>query len=77
MRHTRHSQRCSYRRFRKAGELESLSEIIRDRHALLERFRLRVANVVLHIGFHLPFVGGMRLANVNGQEIRTLFVVPQ
>jgi len=57
------------------GELESLGEIIRDRHALLERFRLRVANVVLDIGFHLPFVGGMRLANVNGQEIRTLFVV--
>jgi len=48
------------------GEVESLGEIIRDRHALLQCFRLRVADIVLHVGFHLPFVGGMRLANVHG-----------
>jgi hypothetical protein len=48
------------------GKLESLGEIIRDRHALFKRFRLRVADVVLDVGFHLPFVGGMRFANVNG-----------
>ena len=57
------------------GELVSLGEIIRDGHALLQCFGLRVTDVVLHIGFHLPFVGGVRLANVNGQEIRTLFVI--
>src|SRR6266513_2893173 len=51
------------------GELESLREIIRDGHALLQCFRLSIANVVLHIGFHLPFVGGMRFTNVNGKEI--------
>ena len=57
------------------GEFESFREIIRDDYALLERFRLGVANVILQIGFHLPFVGGMRFANVNGQEISVVFVV--
>jgi len=71
MRHTRHSQRCSYRRFRKAGELESLSEIIRDRHALLERFRAARSNVVLSHWISSAIRRWMRLANVNGQEIRS------
>ena len=57
------------------GELESPGEIIRDRHALPQRFRLCVADVVLHIGFHLPFVGGMRFANVDGQKIGVFFIV--
>jgi hypothetical protein len=56
-------------------EFESFREIIRDHHALLERFRLRVANVVFQIGFHLPFVGGMRFANVDGQKIGAILVV--
>ncbi len=56
-------------------EFESLREIIRDGHALLQRFRLRVADIVLHVGFHLPFVGGMRLANVHGQKIRVVLII--
>ena len=57
------------------GKFESFREIIRDDYALLERFWLGVANVILQIGFHLPFVGGMRFANINGQKISVVFVV--
>jgi hypothetical protein len=57
------------------GEFEPFREIIRDDHALLQRFRLGVTNVILQIGFHLPFVGGMRFANVNGQKVGVVLVV--
>ncbi len=57
------------------SEFESLDEIVGDKHALLQRFWLRVADFILQVGFHLPFIGGMRLAHVNGQEIRMLFVI--
>ncbi len=58
-------------------EFESLHEIIRDRHTLFECFRLCVADVIfiLQIRFHLPLVGGMRFANVNGQKIGAILVV--
>ncbi len=57
------------------GEFKSLDEIIGDHHALLQRFRLRVADVILQIGFHPPLVGGMSFANVHGQEIGAILVV--
>ncbi len=57
------------------GEFESLGEIICDHHALLERFRLGVADVVLYVGLHLPLISGMRFAHVNGQKVRALFVI--
>ena len=57
------------------GKFESLREIIRDDHTLLKRFWLGVTNVILQIGFHLPFVGGMCFANVNGQKIGVILVV--
>ena len=57
------------------GIMEALDEIISDGYALLQRFRLRVANVVLHVGLHLPFIGGMRLAHIDGQKIRVILVV--
>jgi hypothetical protein len=57
------------------GEFESLGEIICNHHALLERFRLGVADVVLYVGLHLPLIGGMRFAHVNGQKVRALFVI--
>ena len=57
------------------SELESFDEIICDHHTLLQSFGLRVTNVVFEIRFHLPLVGGMRFANVNGQKIRAAFVV--
>ena len=56
-------------------KLESFGEIIRDGHALFQRFWLHITDVIRHVGFHLPFVGGMRFAHVNGQEIGVIFVV--
>ena len=52
-----------------------LHEILCDGHALLQSFRLRVADVFLHIGFHLPFIGGMRLAHVDCKKVRAIFIV--
>ena len=59
------------------GEFVTLREIIGDGHALFNAFRLRVANIVLalFVGFHLPLVGGMGFANVNGQKIDMSFVI--
>ena len=57
------------------SEFESLDEIVGDKHALLQRFWLRVADFILQVGFHLPFIGGVRFANVDRQEIRMLFVI--
>lgn len=50
-------------------------EILGDGHALFQRLRLRVANVIFHVGLHLPFVGGMRFADVHGEKIRFVFVI--
>ena len=52
-----------------------LHEIVGNGHALLERLRLCVADVFFHVRFHLPLVGGMCFADVNGEEIRSIFVV--
>jgi hypothetical protein len=59
------------------GKFESLCKIIRDHQALLQRFGLRVAHVVffLQIRFHLPFIGGMRFANVDGQKIGVILII--
>ncbi len=56
-------------------EMEALDEIVGDRNALRQSLRLRVANVFVHIAFHLPFVLRMRFADVNGQKIRASFVI--
>jgi hypothetical protein len=56
-------------------EVEALDKIVGDGHALSERLRLRIANAFVHIAFHLPFILGMRFANINGQEIRLSFVI--
>ena len=47
-------------------ELEPLREIVGDSQALLQRFRLRIADIILQVRFHLPFVGGMRFTNIDG-----------
>jgi len=57
------------------GVFEPLDEIVGNGDALAERLRLGVADVVLHVGFHLPFVRGMSFANVNSEEIGVIFVV--
>ena len=56
-------------------KLVARGEILGDGYALPESFRLHVANVIFHVGLHLPFVGGMRLADVNGEKIRVVLVV--
>ena len=54
---------------------EPLDEIIGDSDALLQRFGLRVADVFFHVRFHLPFVGGMRLAYVDRQKVGVILIV--
>ncbi len=56
-------------------KMEALDEIVGDGNALRQSLRLRIANVFIHIAFHLPFVLRMRFANINGQEIRLGFVI--
>jgi len=46
-----------------------------DGDALLESFRLRVADVFFHVRFHLPFVGGMSFAHVDGQKVSVILVI--
>ena len=56
-------------------EMEALDEIVGDGNALRQSLRLRIANVFVHVAFHLPFVLRMRFADVNGQKIRPSFVI--
>ena len=57
------------------GVMEALDEIVRDRYTLRESFRLRVADVILHVGLHLPLVGRVGFAYIHGQEVGVIFVV--
>src|SRR5580704_7533874 len=55
--------------------MEALDEVVGDGNPLHQSLRLRVANVFVHIAFHLPFVLRMGFADVNGQKIRASFVI--
>jgi hypothetical protein len=55
--------------------MEALDEIVGDGDALRQSLRLRIANVFVHIAFHLPFVLRMGFAYVNGQKIRASLVI--
>lgn len=57
------------------GVVEALDEIVGDGYALGECFWLRVADVVLHVGVHLPLVSGMRFAYVDGEKVGVIFVI--
>ena len=57
------------------GVMESLDEIVRDSYALSESFRLSIANVILHVGLHLPLVGRVGFTYIHGQKIGVSFVV--
>ena len=57
------------------GVVEALDEIVGDGDALRESLRLSVADVVLHVRFHLPFVRRVSFAHVNGQKVSVLFIV--
>ena len=56
-------------------KMETLDEIVGDRHPLLGRVRLGVAHALIHVRLHLPFVQRMRFANINRQKIRAIFVI--
>ena len=56
-------------------EIETLGEIVGDGEALFQRLGLGVTDVFLEVGFHLPFVGGMRFADVDGEKVGVLFVI--
>ena len=53
----------------------ALDEIVGDGDALLKSFRLRIADVFFHVGLHLPLIGGVRFAHIDGQEVRMIFIV--
>jgi len=57
------------------GIFEALGEIVGDGEAIGKIARLRVANVVLEVGFHLPLIGGVSFANIDGQKIGVFFIV--
>ena len=57
------------------GIFEALDEIVGNGHPLSQALWLGVAYVVLHIGFHLPLVGGMSFADVDSQKIGVILVV--
>ena len=57
------------------GIAEALDKVVGDCEALLKILWLGVANMILNVGFHLPFVGRMRFPDVNCQEIGVIFVV--
>jgi len=53
----------------------ALDEVVGDGDALFESFGLRVADVFFDVGLHLPFVGGMRFAHVDGQKVSVILIV--
>ncbi len=59
------------------GIFKALCKIVGDRHALLDGFRLRVADIILLflIGFHHPLIGRMSLSHIDRQKIHMIFVI--
>jgi hypothetical protein len=57
------------------GEMESLNEIVGDGHSLREGVRLGVANVLIHVGFHLPFIERMSFADIDGEKVGAVLVI--
>ena len=56
-------------------KMESLDEIIGDGDPLHESMRLGIADSLIHVGFHLPFVERMSFADVDGEEIGAVLVI--
>jgi hypothetical protein len=57
------------------GKIEAVDKVLGDGDALGERLGLSVANALIDIGLHLPFVLRMGFPYVDGEEICTVFVV--
>jgi hypothetical protein len=56
-------------------KMETLDEIVGDGDALLGGVRLRVADILIDVRFHLPFIERMRFADVHGKKIRAILIV--
>ncbi len=56
-------------------KMESLDEVVGDGDSLCERVRLGVADVLIHVGLHLPFIERMSFADVDGEEVGTVLVI--
>ncbi len=59
------------------GVFETLREVVGDGDALLESFRLGVADVVFvfFVGLHLPLVERVGFTDIDGEEIGAVFIV--
>lgn len=55
--------------------MEARDEIVGDGDALRKRSRLHVANILVDVRLHLPFILRMRFANVHSQEIGAIFIL--
>lgn len=57
------------------GKMETLDEVVGDGDSLREGVRLSVADVLIHVGLHLPFIERMSLADIDGEEIGAVLVI--
>ena len=57
------------------GKAKALDEIVGDGQTLVHRFGLHIADIFFDVRFHLPFVGGMRFADIYRQKIGVIFVI--
>jgi hypothetical protein len=55
--------------------VESLDEIVCNSNALGQSFRLGVADIILHVGLHLPLVSRVRFTYIHGQKISVILIV--
>lgn len=55
--------------------VEPVNEIVGDGHALGQRFRLRITNVILDVRAHFPFIRWMSFAHINSEEVGVILVV--
>jgi hypothetical protein len=56
-------------------EMKTLNEIVGDGDSLREGVRLGVADVLIHVGLHLPFIERMSFADIDGEEVGTVLVI--
>lgn len=57
------------------GKMEALDEVVGDGDSLREGVRLGVADALIDVGFHLPFIEGMSFADIDGEEVGAVLVI--
>ena len=55
--------------------MEALDEVVGDGDSLREGVRLGVADALIHVGFHLPFIERMSFADIDGEEVGAVLVI--